>query len=183
MSVSKSYAKVLYETVSENKSPQEIAKACDDLQAALSAFARMLDESRALRLALESPVTSVREKIAVLTEVCQRSKFPEVLDRFLVLLANKGRLSLFAEIVSLFRVVRLEAEGGIFGHLTSAEAMTEADVLSLSQAFSKKLGKRVSFEVKTDPSLLAGVKVTVGGVTYNGTLQSQLEKLRDQFVL
>ena len=57
---------------------------------------------------------------------------------------------------------------------------TQEDVEALAKAFGKKLNKRVAFHVSTDPSLLAGMKVTVNGVTYDGTLRSQLQKLRDQ---
>jgi F0F1-type ATP synthase delta subunit len=42
------------------------------------------------------------------------------------------------------------------------------------------LGRKVAFRVSTDPSLLAGVRVTVSGVTYDGTLKAQLEQLKDK---
>jgi F-type H+-transporting ATPase subunit delta len=76
--------------------------------------------------------------------------------------------------------VRLASEGGILGQVISAEPMDQKDVESLAQSFSKKLGKRVTFKVSVDAALLAGMKVIVSGVTYDGTLQSQLQKLRDQ---
>jgi F0F1-type ATP synthase delta subunit len=60
--------------------------------------------------------------------------------------------------------------------------MNEADVKNLAKAFSEKLGKRVAFQSSTEPALLAGLKVTVNGVTYDGTLRSQIQKLRDYFV-
>jgi F0F1-type ATP synthase delta subunit len=57
--------------------------------------------------------------------------------------------------------------------------LAEADIDTLTKAFSQKLGKKVAFRVAIDPSLLAGMKVTVNGVTYDGTLRSQIHKLRD----
>jgi hypothetical protein len=50
---------------------------------------------------------------------------------------------------------------------------------ALSVAFGARIGRKVSFETHEDPSLLAGVKVTVGGVTYDGTMRSQLSRLRE----
>jgi F-type H+-transporting ATPase subunit delta len=84
------------------------------------------------------------------------------------------------EVRDTFSEVRLNAEGGVTGKLVSAEPMTDADVQSLSAAFTRKLGRKVAFRVSTDPGLLAGVRVTVNGVTYDGTLKAQLEQLRDK---
>jgi F-type H+-transporting ATPase subunit delta len=182
MNVARTYAKVLYETACENKNTPEVAKTCDELERALSQLAGLIKTNHDLRVVLESPIATGKEKSAVLAALGEKLGQPDLLNRFLSLLAAKGRLSSFGEIAALFRVVRLEAEGGIPGQLVSAEAMSESDIESLAQAFSKKLGKRVSFDTATDADLLAGVKVTVGGVTYDGTLRTQLEKLRDQFV-
>ncbi len=182
MNVARTYAKVLYETACENKAPQEVARTCDELERVLSELAALIESSHELRVALEGPVVSAKEKAALMLAIGERAGQSELMSRFVALLISKGRLSSFAEIAALFRVVRLEAEGGIPGQLVSAEAMTDSDVAGLVQAFSKKLGKKVAFDVSTDAGLLAGVKVTVGGVTYDGTLLTQLEKLRDQFV-
>jgi F-type H+-transporting ATPase subunit delta len=87
------------------------------------------------------------------------------------------------EITHAFNEVRLEAEGGILGRVVSADPMAANDLEDLSKAYSQKLGKRVAFSASVDPNLLAGIKVTVNGVTYDGTLRSQLQRLRDQLVL
>ncbi len=79
-----------------------------------------------------------------------------------------------------FHVIRLAAEGGVAGRLEVAEVISEADVSQLAKAFSEKFGKKVAFRVSQDPSLLAGIKVTVNGVTYDGTLRAQIQKLRDR---
>jgi F-type H+-transporting ATPase subunit delta len=88
----------------------------------------------------------------------------------------------FGEIRNAYRSVRLEAEGGVSGRLVSADPLSESDIKGLADAFQRKLGKPVAFRVSTDPSLLAGMKVIVNGVTYDGTLKSQLQQLRDLVV-
>ena len=59
------------------------------------------------------------------------------------------------------------------------DPLKDSDVQGLAQAYEKKLGKRVEFQVSVDPGLLAGLKVTVNGVTYDGTLRSQLDRLKE----
>lgn len=92
-------------------------------------------------------------------------------------------MGLLARVRDELATTRLAAQGGIRGSLVAAEAMNPEDIQSLAKAFGKKLGKAVAFQVSTDPALLAGVKVTVNGVTYDGTLRVQLQRLRDGMVL
>jgi F-type H+-transporting ATPase subunit delta len=123
---------------------------------------------------------SQTQKIAIVQKLGQAMSISGVLPNFLELLAKKDRLAILPEVRDAFHTVRLASEGGIQGEVISAEPMDQKDVESLAQSFSKKLGKRVAFKVSVDAALLAGMKVVVNGVTYDGTLQSQLQKLRDQ---
>jgi F-type H+-transporting ATPase subunit delta len=182
MSVAKSYAKALYEVAAENKAQAEVTRACDEIEKGLAEMNGLIAANRDLKIALESPLAAAREKVAIVADLSKKLGLSDVLARFMALLASKERLRLLAEITEVFRGVRLEQEGGVPGQLISAEPISEADVSSLAKAFSAKLGKRVAFTVTNEPGLLAGVKVVVNGVTYDGTLRSQLNKLHDQFV-
>ena len=179
MSVSKAYAKALYEASQDSKST---AADFDQLEVQLENFAKQLASSKELSIALISPVTSSKEKISVIEEISRKTGISKTLTRFLSLLARKERMSLLEDVAATFRTVRLEAEGGILGELVSADPLNESDIESLSKAFGQKLGKRVSFNASTDATLLAGIKITVNGVTYDGTLRSQLQQLRDRLV-
>lgn len=182
MSVATAYAKALYLAAIESKAAPEAAALCDTAQKQLDALVSAVDSSKELQIALHSPVTTAKEKADIVQALANKSGAPTLVTHFLVLLANKGRLSILKQVLDEFNSVRLLAEGGVPGRLVAAEAMSEADIEGLAKAFSKKLGKRVAFNVSTDSSLLAGVKVTVNGVTYDGTLRSQLQMLRDRFV-
>lgn len=179
MSVARSYAAALFEAATETKtSNQEMLT----LEQNLEQFANLLEKSKELQVALISPVASSRDKAAIASELAKRGGFSPLLTNYLILLARKGRMSLIPEVREAFASIRLKAEGAVPGRLKSAEPLENSEIETIAQAFEKKLGKRVAFRTETDPSLLAGVKVTVNGVTYDGTLRSQLERLRDQLV-
>jgi F-type H+-transporting ATPase subunit delta len=174
MSVANSYAKALFETAREIKQPVE------QIEDLLGQFTSAIEQSREAKMALYGPVTTYKEKVAVVEALCQKMGITELTARFLALLARKERLGILNEVRHALSEVRLAAEGGLSGTVVSAEQMNASDVEDLAQAFSKKLGKKVAFSVSSDASLLAGMKVTVNGVTYDGTLRSQLQRLRDQ---
>jgi len=179
MSVANSYARALYEAAKES---QLSAESLGQLESQLDTLQACFEESKDARIALIGPLTSTREKTALVEAIAKQYGFAPLLTQFVVLLAKKGRLPLLKEIRDAFSSVRLTQEGGISGRLVAADSMEEADIGILTKAFSQKFGKKVAFRVSTDPSLLAGMKVTVNGVTYDGSLRSQIQKLRDQFV-
>jgi F-type H+-transporting ATPase subunit delta len=177
MSVANAYAKALFQTVqAKNATAQDL----DTLETQLAAFVSAVESSREAKMALYGPIANTREKIAIVQKLGQAMGVTGTLPNFLELLAKKDRLAILPQVRDSFHTVRLASEGGILGEVISAEPMDQKDVDSLAQSFSKKLGKRVAFKVSVDAALLAGMKVVVSGVTYDGTLQSQLQKLRDQ---
>jgi F-type H+-transporting ATPase subunit delta len=175
MSVANSYAHALYQ-VAGNENVKQIE---DQLAALTSA----LQTSTELRIALYGPVSTMKEKQAIVNELAQLLKCSKLMSQFLSILVRKNRLKALPAIQAAFRAARTAGDGGLLGKLVSADSLNEADLQSLTDAFSKKLGKKVTFDSKTDAALLAGVKVTVSGVTYDGTLRSQLHRLRDRLVM
>ncbi|MEK6580204.1 MAG: ATP synthase F1 subunit delta [Bdellovibrionota bacterium] len=177
MSVATVYAKALYQSL---KASGGVDFALVDKQ--FDAFIDLVDSSKDLRMTFEGPLATAKEKAGVIDEIGKKMGFLPIVGQFLKLLARKRRLGAIKEIRDSFLSVRLAAEGGVSGRLVAADSIGDADVETLSAAFTKKLAKKVLFRVSTDPSLLAGMKVTVNGVTYDGTLRSQLQRLRDRFV-
>ena len=179
MSVAKAYARALYEAARDSRAESaEIEK----IDAQLGDFARVVDSSRDIRTALTAPAIPAKEKAALIDELSRRLGVTPLVANFMSLLARKERLGLVSEVRDAFSEVRLEAEGGVMGTVVSADPMEQPDLDGLARAFTQKLGKRVAFRTQTDPTLLAGMKVTVNGVTYDGTLRSQLRRLRDRMV-
>jgi F-type H+-transporting ATPase subunit delta len=177
MSAAKVYARALYETASSR------GENADKIEDQLDSVTKLFTSTRDVEVALFSPIASAKEKTGVINDVSKKAGYSALLSEFLTLLARKERLALLPAIRDAFIEVRLEAEGGVVGKLVAAGAINEKDVKGLAEAFGRKLGKKVAFQVSTDDSLLAGMKVTVAGVTYDGTLRSQLQRLRDRLMV
>ncbi len=177
MSLSRSYAQALYEAVKETK-----GASLADAEHALTSVADVLRSSAPLTKALFGPVATAKEKEAVMTTLCEKTGATGIARDFLVLLARKDRVSTLAEILKALRSVRLESEGAMLGSVVSAEELSAADLADLERAFGQKYGKKVTFEVHVDPRQLAGLKVTLSGVTYDGTLRSQLQRLKNTLI-
>ena len=60
---------------------------------------------------------------------------------------------------------------------TSAVPMTEAQAEALKQKLEKLSGKKISLSLKTDPSLLGGVRVELEGKELDGTVKGRLDGL------
>lgn len=179
MSLARSYARALLEAAQDQKvSAQEL----DAMEGQLEEMVRLLESSRELRLALTGPATSGKEKADLVTTLGGKAGFSKLFIAFLALLSRKERVAQLPSIREAFASARLESEGGVLGHVTSADPVEPSDLAALAESFTRKLGKKVAFRASTDPELLAGLKVTVSGVTYDGTLRAQLQRLGDRFV-
>lgn len=179
MSVAKAYARALYESASEARVSSEEIRS---YESQLKTFSDLINNSRELQIALLSGTTSPKEKEEVVAALSKKASFAPLLSNFLILLARKRRVDAVPAVLDAFIEVRLAAEGAVMGQLEAAEALAKADLDALTGAFERKLGKKVAFKTAIDENLLAGVKVTVSGVTYDGTLRSQLQRLRDRLV-
>jgi F-type H+-transporting ATPase subunit delta len=177
MSVAKKYAKALFDVTHESGKSADTAA----LKTALQSFWSVIEGSRELQVALVSPVTSYQEKAAVIDELARKLETPKICIQFLKLLGENSRVGALPLILDALDEVRLQSEGGVMGRIVSADPLDASAVKEIAEAFTQKLKKKVEFKVSSDSSLLAGIKVTLNGVTYDGTLRAQLERLRESF--
>lgn len=171
------YSRALYEAATETKATtQEI----DSISQVMDYLTSVFAASKEFGLVLKSPTITDEEKLKVLENVIANLNAPAIVGRFFALLAKKSRLSSLEEIAADFAQVRLESEGAILGKVESADALKETDLEDLARAFTKKMGKRVVFKTSINPDLLAGMKVTVNGVTYDGSMRAQLNQIGER---
>lgn len=179
MRVGAPYGKALHEALRDRKAA---ASQVERVKQELNAFAHQLAQETTLRRALASPLTSKIEKEDLIEAYAKKAGFDEMTARYLRVLARHNRIADIEEILTAFERIEVEANGGVLAEAVSAEPLSESEVADLARSFEKRFNKKVHFRTKTDPELLAGVKVTISGTTYDGTLRARLNRLRDSFV-
>jgi F-type H+-transporting ATPase subunit delta len=117
-------------------------------------------------------VLAVGEKLGVSTPV----------SKLLGLLADRGRLELLPEVASVFTERLLEHRNVVQADVTTAVPLSADAAERLEASLASATGKQITMRVTVDPSLLGGVVARVGSTVYDGSVRTQLKKMRDQLV-
>ncbi len=169
--VSIRYARALLELGLEEK-------IADKLQEELGNLAQMYQDSRDLQVVLTNPSIEVEERKALLRAIGKKMGLSGLMTNFLLLLLDKDRMAALPQIARSFQRLADAEAGRVRAEVTSASAMSTAQVNKMKALLSKMTGKTVVLEQRQDPSLLGGVVTRIGGKVYDGSLRTQLEALR-----
>lgn len=176
MSAARSYSQAFFE-LAGSKNTQATTTA---IRVARD-VAALVRESKELKILLESPSFSTQDKVTALSSLLKKVGADAATESWISLIARNGRALILSEIADELEKLCAESEGKVVGDVTSSEWIEESELKSLSQSFEKKIGKPVFLRQHKDVSLLAGLKVTIGGLTYDGTLRTQLNQLKERF--
>jgi F-type H+-transporting ATPase subunit delta len=102
--------------------------------------------------------------------------------RLLQLLADRDRLGMAGELLAVFRERLLDRRKIVRADVRSAVALAPEALKAIESRLGAVTGKNVAIDAAVDPALIGGVVAKVGGTVYDGTVKSQLEKLRKQLV-
>ncbi len=170
--VSKLYAKALYEHALEQGT-------LDSIFNGYLTFCSEVVGLSELDSALSSPLFSTEEKVALVEEVGKKLETHKEILNFVKVLVSNGRYAQVQSIKSSFQALVDKKQGIVRGSVTSVASLSDAERADLARAFEKKLGKKVVLEQQTDKSILGGLIVRVQGQTYDGSLLTALNRLRE----
>ena len=71
-----------------------------------------------------------------------------------------------------------DEEGRMSAEVTTATPLDSAHEERLREALSRRTGREVRLEIKVDASLIGGAVAKVGDLVFDGSLRTQLSKLR-----
>ncbi len=174
-SVARRYARALLQIGQQHQNYDGLASEVDRLAATY-------DKSADLRGMLENPAFSVTQRKAVLDEILGRLGLSKTIAHFAALLLERGRLSQLPGIARNLRLLVDEQVGRVRATVTSARPLDAATEARLASAIGKTTGRAVVLEKKVDPALLGGIVTQVGDLVYDGSLQTELQALRDRWM-
>ncbi len=171
--IAKRYAKALADL-------SEAKKGVDKAKADLIAFVGAVGSQPEMQKLFTSPVFTPENRKAVVNELAARLNLQKDTVRFLEHLAETGRIRIVREISEAFSEILAERQNRASVKLTTAAALNNGDAGELKKQLEAVTGKNVEIEVKVDASLIGGARAQIGSVIYDGTIKSQLAKMRSQ---
>lgn len=93
-------------------------------------------------------------------------------------LAANGRLVLAPAIFELYEARRAELENRVDVDVRSASPFSDAQKTALSEALEKRLSRQVRLQFAQDDSVIGGAVIRAGDLVIDGSLSSQLERMR-----
>jgi F-type H+-transporting ATPase subunit delta len=101
-------------------------------------------------------------------------------QRLLGLLAERDRLHLIDEIAELFEERLLARQHVVQAEVTTAAPLTDAARRDLTRALGDALTTEVRLTERVDPEIIGGITATVGGMVFDGSVTTQLERIRQR---
>ena len=159
--------------------PADRAEEADEFLMALGEGMQSSPEFRDLLL---NPAVPRPARTQALVDLAKRNDMPAALVNLLRTIVDHNRTAALPSIASVFREEREKAAGIVVAEITSAVPLTEDLERRTRHALETATGKRIRLTTRTDPRLIGGAVTRVGSMVYDGSLRTQLTRLRQMMI-
>jgi F-type H+-transporting ATPase subunit delta len=166
--IARPYAAALFQSSTAADGAQLVAQ--------LDELARIASDD-GLRQFAASPKVSDEQVFGLVTGLADKGLSPK-LRNLLSTVIDNGRLAVLPEIAAQFRSLVNERGGVADAQIVSAFPLDAAQQSELVQVLEKRFGRQLKAQVAVDPSLIGGVRVTVGDEVLDTSVRARLEQMR-----
>jgi F-type H+-transporting ATPase subunit delta len=148
----------------------------------LAAFAGLFHDHPTLEKVLLNPAVPAPRKRAAVAELTRGAGVLPLVGKLLLLLADRDRLVLLPGLLDAYRDRLMDHRQVVRAEVTTATPLAGAREREIEQSLARLTGRTVTLSTRVDPALIGGIVARVGGTVYDGSLATQLEKMRQRFV-
>jgi F-type H+-transporting ATPase subunit delta len=177
-SVVGTYARAFADVVMKKSNLLDPARMLQELHGIEALF----QQSGPLRRVLENPSIPGDRKRAVIDAITMRLGTTRQVRNFIAVLTDHRRLPLFSEILKQLEQELNDRQGFVEAQVSTARQLSDPEKQMLEVEITKMTGKKVRARYKQDASLLGGAVVQVGSTIYDGSVEGQLNRIREQLV-
>lgn len=171
------YARALFDVVLK-ENPSGIEQVQAEVQQFADLFAR-----EPLAQVLGNPAIPVSRKAALATALIGRAgQVAAPLAKLIVVLAEKDRLTLLPGIARAYVERVMDHLKIVRGEVTTAIPLTPEKLRALEQGLATATGRKVMLSARVDPSIVGGVVTRLGSTVYDGSITTQLQKMKQALV-
>ena len=170
------YARALFDVAKKESNVEQV-------QQQLEAFVQLVTQNPALAQAFGNSAIPAAKKRAVVEALLARGgAVAPVLSKLLMLLAASDRLTLLPDLSAAYRERVLDHLQVVRGEVRSAMPLSADRMKALERSLAQATGRRVILDAKVDPAIIGGVVTRLGSTVFDGSVTTQLEKLKHTLV-
>ncbi|MFN3973056.1 MAG: F0F1 ATP synthase subunit delta [Gemmobacter sp.] len=166
------YAQALFELAKDSQALPVLDTDTDALDAVLT-------KSADLRDLISSPLYSREDQGAAMSAVVAKMGLSPLFANTIALMAQKRRLFVLPQLVARLRDLIATEKGQITAEVTSAIALTEAQMQALSDTIKARVGRDVKLKTAVDDTLIGGLVVKVGSTMIDSSIRAKLASLQN----
>ena len=170
------YAKALFDVALQEKA--DLAKINQDL----AALAEVMTTNREMMLTAQRISLPDATRRAVMEQIADILGLAPQVKKLLVILTRDRKLAIAKDLAEAYQERLLAHQNIVRAEVTSAAPLSPQKQQALADSLSKVTGKKVELSVSVDPALLGGVVARIGSTVYDGSVKTQLERMRQELV-
>lgn len=167
-SAARRYSRALFELASESGR-------LDVVSAQIEALGRLADDAEFRALLPDPRIDSAPKAAAILGAL--GNEVDPLVRGLVESLERRRRIGLILEVPAGFLEFADAAAGRLRGVLESSALMEEHQVVAIEKSLANQTGKQVSLHCEVVPELLGGVRVTLAGTRYDGSVRGRLDQI------
>ncbi len=150
----------------------------NELRGELMVFANALRSSSELHDLYANPVDEAT-KLTITTQLAKKMKASDLAIRTLEVLVKHNRINDIDAINDALKAYVNAALGVAVATVRSAKPLGPDEIQELADTLSKKVGKKVELDIRTDPKLLGGFVVQIGSEIWDASVVGKINKFRE----
>jgi F-type H+-transporting ATPase subunit delta len=148
----------------------------------LSAFVDLFTAHPTLEKVLLNPAIPVARKQAAVAQLTRLLKSSPIVAKLVSLLAQRDRLVLLPDLLAAYRERLLEHQKVVRAEVTTAVPLPSDRTQAIERGLAQLTGRKVMLAAKVDPSIIGGVVARIGSTVYDGSVTTQLQRMKQRLV-
>jgi F-type H+-transporting ATPase subunit delta len=169
------YARALFDVALKESDPVQIERD-------LASFVGLMSSNAELHGALTNPAIPASAKRQIVEALAVRLDAAPPARKLLMLLADRDRLAIVPDLVAVYRERLMEHQRVVRAEVTTAAPLSQERVAQIEQRLAVLTGRTVDMKTNVDPTIIGGVVTRIGSTVYDGSIATQLTKLRDRLI-
>ena len=172
-SISTKYAEALAGALAD---PKQEDKVWDEL----ASFGQTLESHRELHDTLTNPAIPFSAKRKIVEKLAERMSLGQSVVNLILILLENARMDQFHQVLEAYRNLLDEQRGLVTVDAFSAEEMEVSLRQHLEKTLADLTGKEVKLKYHVDERLIGGLRLRIGSTILDGSIETQLDRMRQR---